>query len=736
MSEDDDSEAAPSFLQRVAASLLPRRRPPIRRTPTILQMEAVECGAASLAIVLAHYGLWVPLEQLRVVCGVSRDGSKASNILKAARSFGMAARGFRKEPSTIGDLPMPCIIHWNFNHFLVLEGLTAERAYLNDPGEGRRRVDLREFNESFTGVALALEPAEGFQKSGRKPGVFGIFARVMRRSRVAAALLLLVSAMLVVPGIIIPTFSKIFVDDILIRHAQGWLTPLLIGMAVAALARMLITAFQQSLLLRLQNKIAVTMISRFFWHVLSLPIEFFSQRHAGDIAGRVAANERVARLLSGALATNALNLLSLIFFAAAMAVYDARLAALGIAMSLLNVVALRLVGRRRTELNRTLAVARGKLIGATVGIIRTIETLKAGGLEDDAFARWAGFQALVLNAQQRLGLYSAFTEIFPPFFSALTTAVVLGVGGLRVIDGVLTIGGLVAFQSLMASFSAPITMLVQLAGNMLTIRGDLARLEDVFDYPLDPPPPPRTAMAPKLSGHIAIENLRFGYSPLEAPLIDGFSLTLEPGMRVALVGGSGSGKSTVGRLITGLCRPSGGDIRFDGVPVREVPAPLFANSVAYVDQDVFLFEGTVRENLTLWDAEVPEADLTQALKDAAIQEEIATRPGNYDGYVAEGGTNFSGGQRQRIEIARALVGNPTVLVLDEATAALDPNTEKVIDDNLRRRGCTCIIIAHRLSTIRDCDEIIVLDQGKVIERGTHDELLALEGAYSRLVALA
>ncbi|MFI4987170.1 MAG: NHLP family bacteriocin export ABC transporter peptidase/permease/ATPase subunit, partial [Alphaproteobacteria bacterium] len=645
--------------------------------------------------------------------------------------------GFRKEPATLDELPMPCIIHWNFNHFVVLEGLSAEHAYLNDPAVGRRRVDLAEFNGAFTGVVLAFQPGEDFRRLGRKPAAFRLMARELSRSKPAVLLLLVVSFALVVPGIVIPAFSRIFVDDILIGGSANWLVPLLIGMAVTALARALITGLQQSLLLRLETKLAVTMISRFLWHVLFLPMEFFTQRHAGDIASRVAANEQIARLLSGGLATNALNLLSLAFFAVAMAIYDLELAALGVGMSLLNVVALKLVSARREDLNRSLAVERGKLNASTVGIIRTIETLKASGLEDDAFARWAGFQAKVLNAEQGLGAYSAILEIGPPFVAALTTAVILGIGGMRVIDGAMTIGSLVAFQSLMVSFAAPITALVQLGGNFQAIKGDLARLADVFNYPADAAEhgsAGRGGVPPKLSGRIEISALRFGYSPLEPPLIDGLSLALEPGMRVALVGASGSGKSTVGRLVSGLCKPWSGDIRCDGTPLAEVPPTVFANSVAYVDQDVFLFEGSARDNLTLWDPTVPEADITQALKDAAIHDEIATRPGNFDCYVSEGGVNFSGGQRQRIEIARALVGNPSLLVLDEATAALDPATEKTIDDNLRRRGCTCIIIAHRLSTIRDCDEIIVLDGGKVVERGRHDELLARGGAYARLVS--
>lgn len=729
------SAAPPSMFGRATARLRSLRAPAIRRTPTILQMEAVECGAASLAMVLAFHGVWVPLEQLRVACGVTRDGSKASNIVRGARAYGLAARGFKKEPGTLDDLPMPCIIHWNFNHFVVLDGIAQGFAYLNDPAQGRRRVSLEELGESFTGVALAFEPDETFKKQGRPPAAFQVLLRLLRGSRRAVALLLAVSVMLVAPGILVPTFTRIFVDEILLQGARDWVTPLLIGMALTALGRALITALQQSLLLRLQTKLSVTMVSRFLWHVLSLPITFFQQRHAGDIAARVAANERVARLVSGALATNALNLVSVLFFAAAMAFYDWRLAGLCIAISLLNVLVLLLAARRRDELNRALAAERGKFEADAVGLIRTIETLKAGGLEDDAFARWSGRQALVLNLEQKLGLYSAFSEVFPPLFAALTTATILGLGGLRVIDGALTIGGLVAFQSLMASFSGPIANLVQFAGSFLTIKGDLTRLEDVANYPPDRTAPPRQDMVRKLSGRIGISGVEFRYSPLEPPVVEDFALTLEPGMRVALVGASGSGKSTIGRLITGLCRPTAGDIRFDGVPLAEVPPDLFAASLAYVDQDVFLFEGSVRDNVTLWDADVPEADVTRALKDAAIHDDIAARPGGYDSHVIEGGDNFSGGQRQRIEIARALVGNPSILILDEATAALDPATEKAIDDNLRRRGCTCIIIAHRLSTVRDCDEILVLDRGRVIERGAHDALIALDGAYARLVAL-
>ena len=706
-------------------------------TPTVFQMEALECGAASLAMVLAYHGRWVALETLREACGVSRDGSKASNVMKAARRFGLTAKGFRKEPATLHELPMPSIIHWNFNHFVVLERLDPDYAYINDPAAGRRKVRHDEFDSAFTGVVLAMEPGPDFEPGGREPDLLPLLQRRLSNSLWAVLLLVAVSMALVVPTILVPIFAKIFIDDVLIKHVEGWFKPLLIGIAITAVARALITAFQQSLLLRIQTKLTVAMVGQLMWHVLALPMEFFTQRHSGDLANRIAASEQIAQLLSNGVAGNALNLISVLFIAVTMAFYDGVLAAITIAMALLNVVVLRLVARQRDDLNRKLAIERAKLNGSTIEIIRTIETIKAGGLEDDAFARWAGFQAKVLNAERDLGVYSTCIDACPAFLTGLTAAMVLGVGGMRIVDGALTIGGLVALLALLASLVEPVNALVQQSTAFLAIKSNLFRIEDVFNYPARPAIPIERMPAPmpaKLAGRVELKDVSFGYSPLEPPLIEDFSVVVEPGRRVALVGASGSGKSTVARLISGLYRPWSGDIRFDGWSIDEIPQEIFTNSIAYVDQEILLFEGTARDNLTLWDETVAEQSVSRALKDALIREEIAVRAGNYDCHIAEDGRNFSGGQRQRLEIARALAGNPSVVVLDEATSALDPIVEKAIDDNLRRRGCTCIIVAHRLSTIRDCDEILVMRGGRIVQRGSHQELVAEGGEYVQLVS--
>ncbi len=708
-----------------------------KRTPTILQMEAVECGAASLAMVMASHGLWVPMEELRIACGVTRDGSKASNVLKAARSYGFSAKGFKKEPEDLTSLPTPSIIHWNFNHYVVFEGFKGGKAYLNDPGSGPRVVSLEELDQCYTGVVLAFEPSSALQRRGRAPSILASMRNRLENSRAALFYVLAVSLLLVVPGIAIAGFSRIFVDEILVAEKEDWLVPLVLGVLTAALLRGGMTWLQQKYLLRMETRLSLTMASTFLWHMIRLPMSFFQQRHVGDLSDRMAANDRVARLLSGDLATNSLNLSSVVFYGAAIAVFDGMLAVIAFGLALMNVFALRAVNRSREDNSRALLADGGKLAATTVAAIRSIETLKSSGMEDDTFAKWAGYQAKMLEQQRNLGFSTAVLTAFPSLMSSLTAAAILGVGGFRVMEGVLSVGAIVAIQSLMSNLTAPIAGLVDLGGKLQRIKGDLTRLDDIRSAQPDDTridgAEETWAGPPVLSGRIEARNLCFGFSPLDPPLIDGISISVETGSRVAIVGASGSGKSTLGRLIAGVLKPWNGDVLIDDHPLGKVPRQVFADTVAYVDQDIFLFSGTIHENLTLWDNQIPDHVLTQALKDAGIHDDVMARPGRTESLVEEGGINFSGGQRQRLELARALVGQPRVLVLDEATAALDPVTEKNIDDNLRRRGCTCIIIAHRLSTIRDCDEIIVLRKGKIAERGTHEHLMAHGQEYPRLI---
>jgi NHLM bacteriocin system ABC transporter peptidase/ATP-binding protein len=509
-------------------------------------------------------------------------------------------------------------------------------------------------------------------------------------------------------------------------------------MVITAVLRSGLTAMQQYFLLRLELKLSLTTSSNFFWHILRLPIVFFTQRYSGEIGSRVIINDMLAQVLSGQLATAILGIVTMTFYGVAMFQYSFLLTVLTIAIAAVNLIALQMISRHRADANQRLLQEQGKLLGTTMSGVQMVETLKATGSESDFFARWAGFQARALNAQQLLGRPTQFLNALPRVLTAINQAAVLGLGGFLAMRGHLTIGSLVAFQSLMTSFIEPVNNLVTLGGTLQTVQGGMSRLDDVLGYPIDPQTveasiPEESRRLTKLSGSLELKDVTFGYSRLDPPLVQNFSLSLKPGERVALVGPTGCGKSTISKLVSGLYPAWSGEVLFDGKKREDLPRHVLSNSVALVDQDIFLFEGTVRENLALWDKTAPETSLIQAAKDACIHDDVAARQGGYDSFVQESGRNFSGGQRQRLEIARALLNNPTVIVLDEATSALDSKTEKVIDQNLRRRGCTCLIIAHRLSTIRDCDEIIVMERGRVVQRGTHDQLASQPGLYADLI---
>lgn len=709
-------------------------------TPVVLQMEALECGAAALTSILAYYRKILPLESVRLACGVSRDGSKASNILKAARQYGLEAKGFRREPAFLRTSRMPVIIHWNFNHFVVLEGFKKDYAYINDPATGKYKVTAEEFDQSFTGIVLELTPGPNFVKSGTKTSVISALKPRLLASQPAMIFIAIVALFMVVPGLVMPTLTRIFIDEVLTNSRQEWLLPVLGGIGITALVQMVLTWLREICMTRWEIKLAIVSSAEFFAHVLKLPMEFFAQRHGGEIGARVQLNDKVATIVAGPLATAVIDILVVVFFLILLLQYDVILSITGIVIAMANIIYLQYAAKWRVEQNKKLLQDRGKLAAVSMGGLQIIETIKAGGNEADFFTKWSGYQAKLMNSEMKFALSAQLLSAVPVFLTALNTAVILAVGGFRVMNGQMTIGMLIAFQALMTNFIDPFNRLVTLGGELQQAEGDLNRLDDVLRYPAEGAADSQSTSeeddyaTAKLEGYVELRDVSFGYSRLEPPLIEAFNLVIKPGQRVALVGGSGSGKSTVAKLLAGLYRPWQGEVLLDGQGRESLARAVISHSVAMVDQEVSLYEGSVRDNLSLWNRAIPDTDLVQAAKDAGIDGEIAALPGGYEAQIDEGGRNFSGGQRQRLEIARALAINPTIIILDEATSALDPLTEMHVNESIRRRGCTCIIVAHRLSTIRDCDEIIVMEAGQVVERGTHAQLYERNGVYRELIS--
>ncbi len=710
----------------------------VARVPIIMQLEALECGAACLAMVMAYYRKWVPLEQARMDCGVSRDGSKAKNILLAARNYGFVADGYRAELKAIKEkVAYPCIIHWNFNHFVVLDGFKGNAAVINDPARGVVRVPMQEFDESFTGVVIQIKPGEQFVPGGKPKSTLDFARKRLKGAGPAVVFVMLTTVITHLFSLINPVMTRIFYERLLNGKNPEWLYPFIGVMTLLCVLQLTVQWINTIYSLRIDGKMSVIGSASYMWKVLHLPMVFFTERMTGDIVGRQSANASIAGTLVETLAPLALNTVMMFVYLIFMLRYNVMLTLVGLGSVALNLALGQYMSKRRVNLTRVQMRDESKLASATVAGISMTETIKASGAENGFFRKWAGYQASVNAQRVKYEKMNARFGIIPAFISTAANYVVLFFGVLYAMQGNFTVGMITIFQGYMGSFLSPAMTLISAGQTIQEMRTSMERVEDVMQYPDDPnvkDEPIREDMDySKLTGKIELKHVSFGYSRLTDPLIRDFSMTLKPGSRVAFVGASGCGKSTLSKLISGLYQPWSGEILYDGKPISAISRGVFTSSVAVVDQDITLFEDTVSNNIRMWDESIADFEVIMAARDAQIHSDILKRPGGYNGMLTENGNDLSGGQRQRLEIARVLAQDPSIIILDEATSALDARTEYDVVNAIQRRGITCIVIAHRLSTIRDCDEIIVMNKGQVIERGTHEELFAKGGYYTELI---
>ena len=710
----------------------------VAKVPVIMQMEALECGAACLAMILAYYQKWIPLEQVRLDCGVSRDGSNMKNVFLAGQHYGLNVHGYRMEPEGLKENgTFPCIIHWEFNHFVVLDGFKNGKAVLNDPARGIVQIPMERFDESFTGLVLTFEPGEGFVPSGKRRSTLEFARKRLTGAAPAVVFVVLTSIITYLFGVINPVLSRIFFDRLLTGKAPSWLYPFLMVMIGLAVFQLIVQWAQIVYNLKINGKMAIEGNAGYMWKILRLPMDFFSQRMTGDIMQRQGTNASIASTLVQTVAPLALNTIMMIFYLIVMLRYSVLLTLVGVASLAINLFVARYLAEKRVNLTRVQMRDMGKLASATMAGISQTETIRAAGAEAGFFRRWSGYQASVNTQQVKFNTLSARIGLIPEFISAASGYVVLFLGVILAMNNQFTMGMIVTFQGLLTAFMGPAMTLVDAGQTIQEMRTEMERVEDVMNYPDDPAlmngeDSGETTFA-KLKGEVELKHVTFGYSRLGEPTVTDFSMHLKPGSRVAIVGASGCGKSTVSKLITGLYQPWAGEILFDGRPANTIPRSVFTGSVAMVDQEIVLFEDTIASNIRMWDESIEDFEVILAARDAQIHDDILQRPGGYQGRLIENGRDLSGGQRQRLEIARVLAQDPSIVILDEATSALDAKTEYELVKAVKDRGITCIVVAHRLSTIRDCDEIIVLEKGHIVERGTHDELYAKGGIYTELV---
>lgn len=711
----------------------------VAKTPVIMQMEALECGAASLCMVLAYYDKWVPLEKVRAACGVSRDGSNAQNIYKAAVAYGLLVKAYRYEVEDIMENgTFPCIIHWGLNHFVVLNGFKGGKAILNDPARGCVKISMEEFDENFTGICLTFEPGEEFEPEGEQKSVMKYAVDKVKNTGTAFYFVFLITAVISLLGLIQHVMARIFMDKVLPSGNTGWLKAFIIFLSVVVFMQIVISGIRAVYMLKIEGKLAIVANSEFMWHVLRLPLDFFSQRMSGDIATRQKANQNMVASMIKIFAPLIINFFMMIIYLVVMVRYSLWLTLIGIGAIFIHLWIAKVISEKRINITRVMMRNQGNLDGITFNGIEMIETIKSSGADNDFFEKWSGIQASVNTQQVEYTKVNQYMWTIPVIVSSVSDILILVTGAYMIIKGQFTIGMLLGFQGFVTSFREPAEELVSANQSIQEMRTNMERIQDVMYYGTDVNYYSQSEdyieeEYDKLTGRVELNNVTFGYSLLDEPLIEDFNLSIEPGKRVAIVGSSGCGKSTVSKLISGLYQPWSGEILYDGKKFAQINHQVFTGSLAVVNQEIILFEDTIANNIKMWDSSIEDYEMILAARDAQLHEDIMQRDGGYQYRILEGGKDFSGGQRQRMEIARVLAQDPTIIIMDEATSALDAKTEYDVVNAIKDRGITCIVVAHRLSTIRDCDEIVVMDKGKIVERGTHEELMEKQGLYTRLV---
>lgn len=732
----------------------------VSKVPVILQMETLECGAASLAMIMAYYGKWVPLEKVREACGVSRDGSNAGNMAKAAMAYGMDVKAFRCEPSVLQKESLfPSIIHWEFNHFVVLNGFHKGKAIINDPAKGVTEVPMEEFDRAFTGVCLQITPGENFKADGHKKSMKEFLLERMAGTKSAFWFMAVMTCLLALFSLIQMAFSRVFVEQMLTRQNPSWEMPFFVLLSVLVFLQVITKIVYAVYSVKIKGKLAIRANADFMWHVLRLPVRFFSQRMTGDILGRKKANEGITAALIDTLSPIVLHVVMMVLYIAVLVRYSVTLAAIGVSGMILEFLITQYCAKKKANILRVKMRDMAKLDSLTINGIEMIETLKAGGAENGFFEKWSGCQAMVQEQNMKTLHMNRYYGFIPKVISILVQVLIFTLGLHYIMQGAFTVGMLLVFQSVYEALCEPVAQLSTAGDTIREMITNMERTDDVMKYETDVAETSTDEVNvdktdvdemdikekntadrkkeeicySKLSGELELSHVTFGYSHLSEPILKDFSLKVKPGQRVAIVGSSGCGKSTVTNLVMGLYKPWSGEILLDGKPVDEIDRNVFTGSVAATTQDITLFEDTIANNIKMWDESIEDYEMILAARDAGFHENVMQRPGGYEYRISEEGKNLSGGERQKLEIARAFAQDPTILLLDEATSALDAKTESVVADSMKKRGITCLIMAHRLSTIRDCDEIIVLDKGVIAERGTHEELMKKHGKYEELI---